>query len=610
MTRTHRDVGTWWPSVLALCAVWLFACFFLLGNLGYWNDDYFICSRDPATGEPFRFVMDRMTPFEPAGDPVLTWRPLYNITLGGITALFWDMPCVMHLIGALAHLATTFALWWLLRLLGRTPQAAFIGAAVFCCYPVAFEAIFWTCAIPTALSACCYVLATCFFVIWSRGPTKRRTATAIATVFFAALVPCFNEQAAAGIAAWPFIYLACRPPSERWGRSAMRLFGMLAIVGVLYAGYIAMVVASKRGDGGLGAAGQLLPMREWPHNFLRMSPAIEDMLKWSFLGTAAMKTGIEALREMPLRAAGMIAGILATCAIGWRAWTTAFDEPRPTATRNDLSAKLHARRLAVVGFALTLGCITLLPLVVVTDTAVRPRMAYIIVVAMAVLLAMGADVVFSLARRANGHKTASVWLGLALLAGIAVCSLSLIGAQRAYHLRQRLDDRIAAQLRELIPDPGSGAVLLALDAPELPVRTGHHAFDTYFIGPWYFSWGYQSIAQHVYRRTDIDSGYFSYTSPTIVNADTTGMRFFGPMLSTFKPDTWPDQPASEPLVPGRKDFSPWITWERVVPFTISPEGDVRIVTELRIDHVSKPALTIRPARTQGHPELRWQVKLP
>ncbi len=579
----------------------------MLGDLGYWNDDYFINSRDPATGEPFRFIMDRMTPFDPPGDPVLTWRPLYNITLGGITALFWNTPWVMHLIGALAHLLTTLAVWRLLTLLGRTPHSAFAGAALFCCYPVAFEAIFWTCAIPTTLSASCYVIATCFFISWTHNATRR---SLLAAIIFAALVPCFNEQAAAGIAAWPFLYLACRSTSERTSRTFARLTTILSIIGLLYAAYIAMVVLSKRADGGLGAAGQLLPPREWINNFLRISPHLEDMHKWSFLGTAAMHTGIDALRELPLRAAAMITTILVACALGWRAWTTPADEPGPLATHNDLATNPAARRLAVVAFALTLGAITLLPLIVVTDTAVRPRMAYITTVAIAVLTALALDRLFALARRTHSHKPASMAIALALLAAIAVCSLSLIGTQRAYHLRQRMDDRIASQLRALVPDPAPSAVFMPLQAADLPTNTGHHGFDTYFIGPWYHSWAYPSIAQHTYRRTDIDSTYFSFTTPTIVNADATGLRFFGPMLATFKPDTWPNQPASEPLVPGRKDFSPWIAWERVVPFTISQEGDVRIVTELRIDHVSKPALTIRPTRSQGHPELRWQVKLP
>lgn len=579
----------------------------MLGDLGYWNDDYFICSRDPATGEPFRFIMDRMTPFDPAGDPVLTWRPLYNITLGGITALFWHMPWVMHLVGALAHLATTLAVWRLLTLLGRTPHSALAGAAVFCCYPVAFEAIFWTCAIPTTLSACCYVIATCFFICWTHPATRR---SLLAAIFFAALVPCFNEQAAAGIAAWPFLYLACRHTSEPATRSLARLTTILSIIALLYAGYIAMVVLSQRADGGLGAAGQLLPPHEWTRNFLRISPHIEEMHKWSFLGTAAFHTGLDALRELPLRAALMLVGIAAACALTARAWVAPAQEPGPRATHHDLAAHPAARRLAVLAFALTLGAITLLPLIVVTDTAVRPRMAYITTVALAVLLSLGLDRLFALARRTHSHKPASIAIAITLLAALAVCSLSLIGAQRAYHLRQCLDDRIATQLRELVPDPGPGAVFLPLTAADLPTSTGHHGFDTYFIGPWYHSWASQAIAQHIYRRIDIDSTYFSFTTPTIVNADATGLRIFGPMLATFEPDTWPNQPASEPLVPGRKDFSPWIAWERVVPFTISRDGEVKLVTEIVVRRADEEVVRISPARSQHAPAFSFTLQIP
>lgn len=603
----HESILPRWPALLTLCALWLFACFFMLGDLGYWNDDYFINSRNPATGEPFRYIMDRMTPFDPAGDPVLTWRPLYNITLGSITALFWHAPWVMHLIGALAHLATTLALWRLLTLLGRTPHGALAGAALFCCYPVAFEAIFWTCAIPTALSTCCYIIATCFFIAWTQSNTRR---SLLAAIFFAALVPCFNEQAAAGIAAWPFLYLACRNTSERTSRSLARLTTILTPIAFLHAGYIAMMVLSKRADGGLGAAGQLLPPREWINNFLRISPHLEDMHKWSFLGTAALHTGLDALRDMPLRAALMLAAIAAACALTARAWTTPADEPGPLATHNDLAANPAARRLAVLAFALTLGAITLLPLIVVTDTAVRPRMAHITTVALAVLVALALDRLFALARRTHTHKPASIAIALPLLAALAVCSLSLIGTQRAYHLRQRMDDHIAAQLRELVPNPAPGAVFMPLRAADLPTNTGHHGFDTYFIGPWYHSSAYPSIAQHTYRRPDIDSTYFSFTAPTIVNADATGLRFFGPMLATFKPDTWPNQPASEPLVPGRRDFSPWIAWERVIPFTISREGEVKLVTQIAVERSGEEVVQIAPPRSQHAPPLAVTVQIP
>ena len=631
VSRTHAHPRTTFPSLLALAALSLFACFFLLGNLGYWNDDYFICSRDPATGETFRFIMDRMTPFEPAGSPVLTWRPFYNITLASVTAFFWHAPWIMHLIGALAHLAATLSLWWLLKLLGRTPQAAFAGASIFCCYPVAFEAIFWTCAIPTALSACCYLLATCFFVIWSshtptpdlrlgEGPDRTRfthaftihpalrRASGPASVVFAALVPCFNEQAAAGIAAWPLLYLACRTPHESYLRSSVRLLTLLTPIAILYAAYIAMVITTKRGDGGLGAAGQLLPLREWPASFLRISPSIEDMLKWSFLGTAAMRTGWETLQAIPIRAAAMLAGIALASAIGWRAWTTHIDEPGPLAARNQLAASPAARRLAVAAFAITLGFVTLIPLFIVTDTAVRPRMAYITTVALCILVALLADRAFALARRmhwTNYYITAAI----PLAAILAACSLSLIGIQRAYQLRQRLDDSIANQLRTLIPEPDANAVFMPLEARDLPTNTGHHGFDTYFIGPWFFSWGYPTIAQHTYRRTDIDSTYFSFIQPTIIDADATGVRIFGPMRAGFTPDTWPNQPASQPMVPGRKDFSPWIAWDRVIPFTISREGEVQIVTEVVVMRGELELVVVRPIRTGERKDFRWVVEV-
>jgi hypothetical protein len=573
-----------WP--LALAGLWLFSCWFLLGDLGYWNDDYFICSRDPATGAVTRWIMDRATPFSPASGPLLTWRPLYNITLAGVTALFWQSPWVMHLIGALAHLGCVLAVWRLLGELGRTPQAAFAGAALFCCSPLGFEAVFWTCAIPTALSAWCYIGASVAFARWCR---KGLRGDALWCVMLAACVPCFNEQAAAGVAAWPLLAMAVRQRAMDLRKPVVRVLSVIAAVGLLYAVYIAVVVASSRAGAGIGSAGQLTPPRHLPWEAKRILKQLEDLLKFEFVGLGGLSVGWRTIMEHPLRAA--LFGVLIVVLWG-RCWSL-WREHDPESRNGDSPSKRWWTAFGGLG----LGAATVLPLIVVAGTAVRPRMGYIISAGLAIVIVTVGDAFARRCASAKPGKAYHTLAGIALAVACALGSLGMIGVQRGYQARHELDERVAAQLRELIPDPGSGAVMMPLASMELPFFTRSPRFDTYFIGPWYHSWAYPTYARHVFGRSDIDATCFWFDRPVFLDADGRGVRFAGELPWDFLGDD-------------RGDGGRWIPWDRAVPFIISREGEVRLVTEIRFVRGGEEVLSAKPPRTQGKAEFVWTVAKP
>jgi hypothetical protein len=132
---------------------------------------------------------------------------------------------------------------------------------------------------------------------------------------------------------------------------------------------------------------------------------------------------------------------------------------------------------------------------------------------------------------------------------------------------------------------------------ELPFFTRSPRFDTYFIGPWYHSWAYPTYARHVFARNDIDATCFWFDRPVFLDADERGVRFAGEMPRGFAGDD-------------RGEGGRWIPWDRAVPFTVSREGEVRLVTAVRLERGGKELATVRPPRTQGKAEFGWSIHLP
>lgn len=608
--------------LIALCfllvVLWLGATLFLGGDFGFWNDDYFVASVDPVTGERTRWVMDRATPFDPQTGPLLTWRPLYNILQATVSGLSWDAPWIAHGIGAVLHAANAFVLVCILRALGRSWQVIGAAAAIFLTWPVAFETVLWMCAIPTACSVLALLLTLLSCIKWAScsGGDSGRT-WGILAVVFATLIPCFNEQPAGALICLPAIYFTVRPQCERVSISIRRLIPLLTGIGAVYLGYIAMVVVTSRG--GIGAAGVLTPVRKLVGEFSRIVHDFVAVLGLRFVGTGAMRTGIDAMVHYPVRSIVLLGALAAggtwVMVLLWRLHARAVATvPLSNAREND---GWLLRRGAEVLCTILMAVGSLLPLTMAMGTAVRPRMASVSVIASVILLAGGADWVGASITRHSAKKFLRVLCMFGLVVVVGYGLLSMIGVQRAYQLRARLDADVAQQLRSNVPNPPPNAVFLPLAVEDLPTRTGTPWFDTYFVSPFFWSWGYTGFIQHSYARVDIFSGYFAHEpasrSDLWLCADERGVLFSGPMPYEFV--------KSESPITNAPPRSVWLPWERVIPFVVSETGKVSVVTSLTIsrehglmfgpcDFVVRPAIAETQRAGGVIPEQPWRIVVP
>jgi hypothetical protein len=602
--------------------LWLGAALFLGGDYGFWNDDYFIASVDPVTGERTRWIMDQVTPFEPRSSPVLTWRPFYNVLLATVSGASWNAPWIAHGINALLHGANALVLAMLLRALGRSWSLVFVGAAFYLTWPIAFETVFWMCAIPTAFSILALLLTLFAFVKWASqagthglfGPVR---AWAVAAVVFAACIPCFNEQAAGAIVALPVLYLSVRPIHERFATSTKRLVPMLLSIGAAYGAYILMVLSNTHG--GIGAAGAPTPVGKVLGELLRIGTDYAHLLGLRFVGTGAVRTGIDAMQLYPVRSALLVIGTVGAGAFAAFYWI------RSSPTRNSPAATVlepatdgwFVRRVCLVAGVILVAVGSLLPLAMAMGTAVRPRMASVSIIALVILITAGAEWIGE-AVRSSWARGVLRWIGLTGCAvSVGFGLVSMIGIQRAYQRRAELDAHVAEQLRTTMPNPPAGTVFLPLDVVDFPTRSGTPWFDTYFVSPFYWSWGYTGYVQHTYSRRDVFSGFFGH-EPARRNdlwlcADERGVLFSGPMPAEFV--------KSENPVVKAPSKSVWLPWDRVVPFVVSETGKVSLVTNLTISRdpevLSGPNdLEIQPVLTESQrvagiiPRQPWRIVSP
>lgn len=310
--------------MLVLFALWWLCCWFLHGDLGWWNDDYFMSQRDPKTGEVVRWFLPSATPFETPRAGTIAWRPMLTLGVTNIVTLLWEMPRLAHLLMALTHLASAVAIWRLLLRLGRSPGVALGGGALYLCWPAGFEGWMWANGWCSGLGTLAYVLLCRAWIAWTRGHTPgERGAWALTRVALAAVfVTICHEQSAAAVAALPALSLAMRPKGEAWRTTIRTILLGMTIVGIVVATYVALLLLTRPDTGSLGAAGTLAPIHRWPeHLGTAFASCMVVIAGWYqglhllFTGNTqggAFGAGLSALAAHPLRTTLVTLAILAT----------------------------------------------------------------------------------------------------------------------------------------------------------------------------------------------------------------------------------------------------------------------------------------------------------
>lgn len=604
-------------AALLLAGVWLIAGLFLLGDLGYWNDDFFIAQRDPATGERSGWALPAATPFQPPRDGIVYWRPALTVGMATLMGELWNTPRVLFAIMALVHGAVGVALWALLRRLGRSPAVSVGAACLYVAFPAHFEVWMWASAASASLGVLALLGIIALWLRWTRDDAGLLgdARTLLGLALLAALATCSYEQAAAGVAALPLLSLARAPAHGTLRRAVLRCGLGLAVIGMVYAIYLGLILAHRGPDGSLGASGAIQPMAMWGRSMLRILEGALFPMGLGFQGAAAWRVGAETMFAAHALRAWACVGLVVASLAGLIAWTrTTPGLSRWAAAESFAGTRAggqapfsRVQRFWLAVFGGVLAVASLIPVAMVGGAgALRPRLVAVVCIGVLILLATCADrATQAIGPRPRAQRAWWVGLMLAWCGAMVYCLPASVGMQRGFQARAQLDADTAQRLRELIPSPAPRSVFVPVLVDSLPIRTDTHAYSTYYIGPLYWGFAFPFYIQDVYRRSDVDAAAFSFDFHPVLDAHPDGLLLPGPLKHGFVPDPLP---ASLRV---RQPQQAFVAWDRIVPIWVI-DRDVRVVTELTFTRGGAEVLRVRPPAVGGLgvPEFAWTVELP
>lgn len=506
--------GERWAFPLAL---WFVGGFFLLGDLGKWMDDWYYVQRVPETGAVRSLVLDQ---------PVHFFRPLYRVVVPALQTLLWKADWANHLLGALAHGGAAALLWVLLRRCRLGAASAAVGALLFLTHPVHMEVVYWSSALPTALST---GLALCGLVLAAYARGAWASWAWMLVLFFAAM--CLNEQPGALAASIPLVALAARSDGASAGRAVLGSIPGLAGAVSAVVLYVGLHVALGHKAPALGHGGLVAPTAAAAEHAWRIAKEIPG--KYLLLDSAlrAWERGVATLAEHPWRAA--IAGVGA--ALGAVAWVRGRGRGGPGSAR--------------AGWCGAMGCAMFLAplgLIAALTYWIPWRVFYVPTLGVCVLVAA---VCSALERRAGGAGVRA-----ASVVPLVVLAVLCVGFQRGFQDRSRADESTLRQLRALVPDPATGSVFVVARLAPPQTGRGRAGYDLFFrgvLGSW---WGAPGALRMAYGRSDLEVAGPSIRGnwgSAVYGADERGILTM--------------------------DLGP-VGWERAVPFVVMLDGRVELVT--------------------------------
>jgi hypothetical protein len=586
-----RPLATVVPLLFPL-AILLFATYFLFGRIGFWSDDYWHNLRNPVTGHLGESLIISREFF---------LRPLFYRIVPALTTLLWNHDWAAHLLQILAHAAVSLLLYTLLRTLAAPARAAAAGALLFMVFPPHFEAVLWFSALPTSL-ATAMMLAMMFITVGmarrsgALGPLGGWCAVPL-MMAMAFAICCLNEQPAAGIFALPLVYALAWITRERdtlTGRfepsasGALRALLPAFLCGVMVIVYTWLVVATAI-PGSRGHSGNFVSLQQlWPRT-VYFADVLWRRLVMKNFAAGALRLGTGELRAAPLAVMAWSALLIATFIPFARWWVggprTTPPPPSPREPRDDDSRQpqssssiLQPLLLAFTG--LVIFATGFLPIMIFAVYDPDSRTRYWPAVGLAMVIAAAG----ALWGRPGLRPAALVALGAILL----YSSIILVGVQAAFRTRWMRDQAEAAQLRALLPEPDPYSFFIPLRIEGWAVQTGSPVLDAHFRGAWEFPWSAPRHIAFTYQRTDVRCGYFRHWSPRqpVRGADELGIHYTDRL---------------GPRYPAIEGSGSRIPWDLAIPFIITRDGDVRIVTRIIIE--GDPGADVRVPQAQHLPEL-------
>lgn len=528
-------------------ALWLVATGFFLFDLGKYSDDWAVSLRIPETDA-------YVWPNSPWERWNYFWRPLHLIAVYGLGTAFWHHDWVNHFVSALAHLGVGVLVWRLMRSLGGGAVSASVSASVFITFPIAYEAVLWPAALGSVVSVGWFLLIALMCVrlarierVLTRVETARWIVALAAMTFLCA---CWHEQGAACVAALPAVMMAVCATGPATRTTLRRIAIATGACGAGCVAYIGLLMATAP-RGKRGSAESLVDVGEAGARAGSFLGQASDWLIGHKFVDVAVRPGLGALAELHGTPRGLLAlvAMLATGAV-WLALTIRG--------RSDLGSGTTNRGTRwgwVALFALGVMVFGLAPILMVRGNFVFSRYFYPFGMGLGVLV----GAVWAMAMSGAG-----VWLrglGAATVACVCVVSAAAwVNAQAAFVQRGRMDDRIAADLRRAVPHPDAGTVFVPLfpqdRAAFASVGFSHGRVLAALAHPW-SCWAF---VQRTYARSDVSATHWRPGAgmPVVLDADGVSYRRG---LAGWK---------------GRV-FAEHVPRERAVVFTLSPDGQVRLL---------------------------------
>jgi hypothetical protein len=567
-------------------AAWFLGCFYHLGDLGRYSDDWAFADVDPVT----HLARWGGTPFERH----YFWRPALQAFLHYAFLILWHHMWIFHLMNVACHAAIAAGVYWLSRRLGSSPHASAAAAFVFLLFPFQYEVIFWSTAMTSAVPAGLMIVL-CGIVIFharSTGADWRRLGLMSVLMFFAA---CWYEQPCAIAAGFPFLYMASRQ-EEPLARSLRRIAAMMIACGVPLVAYILLLrytaPASAR-----GGAGSFVTLDELPKRLESLVPAFSwyfsARLRNAYLG--GLTTGMREL--VTIRGAIMAAtvGILGGC---WLVeWISRPVPPIPTLT----AERARARARAAWGFAFALAaCLSVwLPIIPIRNQILEVRLAYCMCIGLALAIAFLLDFLGRLTRKLRVFPLLHTAVGGAVVVLVWVSSVAMLGWQSVIRTRTAIDAVQTRELAERFASVPPGTVFLLLRDDYRAGATGRLAFDWPPLGWTSASWSSTPAIRWAMKRNDVVASAINiWVPPPFRDPDDAGIVYTGGLtpIASVKSD-----PKGHLL----------IRWDLMVPYYIDAQGRVNPVREVHVFSTSTPKVVVGRATLVGaDAKERFNLELP
>jgi hypothetical protein len=237
------------------------------------------------------------------------------------------------------------------------------------------------------------------------------------------------------------------------------------------------------------------------------------------------------------------------------------------------AARVGAARPIVVGAAVFV--LAWLPVLLIQHQEIFPRLCYAPLIGAALMAGGLADCCVRVASRVQGgQRKAAAAAALVAIAATAVCTVMMIGCQRALQLRSQSDERHRESLRSLAANLPGGVVIVPLAISDGPFRELKPKFSAAFTHPLERPWSATPFVRMAMRRADVMAAWYNRAAGWSPRFRPTAK---GLMYDDSMAPDWMRLPfPASDTEPGYK----LIPWGSVQPVVIDDRDELRFVGRL------------------------------